>query len=182
MIFHERLNLAKGQQARIDLLNRILPPNVTDKLLQKERPEAESFDSVTILFSDIKGFTDISGKCPPGLVMNMLNDLYVIMDYCCKLLDLYKVETIGDAYMIASGITDGRDGADGAVAIANFAILVSYCCQFVLSPVDGSPIQLRLGAHSGPVTAGVVGNLMPRYCLFETPSMLRVEWSRTLRQ
>lgn len=139
---------------------------MADQLLQKKRPEVESYNNVTVLFSDIKGFTDLAAKCPPHLVMSMLNDLYMVMDYCCNHFNLYKVETIGDAYMIASGISDNRDSADGAVAVANFAILVLYCSKLVLSPVDGSPIELRIGINSGPVAAGVVGRLMPRYCLF----------------
>ena len=158
---------SQEEQSRDELLNKILPSHVMNSLLKKEEPEVESYDNVTILFSDIKDFTEISTSCPPRLVTAMLNEFDLIIDYCCSMFDLYRVETIGDAYVIASGIIDGRDGASGAAAIADFAILVSHCCELVHSPVDGSPIQLRLGVHSGPVTGGVIGrSTSPRYCLF----------------
>lgn len=86
------------------------------------------------------------------------------MDYVTSLFPLYKVETIGDAYMVASGLPEPN--AENCQALADFAILVSAAVEVVTSPLDGSPIRIRMGMHAGDVMAGVVGTMMPRYCLF----------------
>eukprot|EP01034_Spumella_vulgaris_P047225 gene47225-biopygen1412 len=82
------------------------------------------------------------------------------MDYCTSKFPLYKVETIGDAYMLVGGLP--TKDPKHAEAIADFALHVQTAVQAVKSPVDGSSIRIRIGIHSGSVMAGVVGNLMPR--------------------
>jgi len=80
---------------------------------------------------------------------------------------LYKVETIGDAYVIASGLFDPDDYLENVVTMANFALIVREVIQLVSNPLDNAnPIRIRIGAHVGDVLSGVVGNLMPRWCLF----------------
>ena len=83
------------------LLQQILPQKVADRILQGKAVEPESFDEVTIFFSDVVGFTNICAAVKPIQVVKMLNDLYTVMDYCTSLFPLYKVETIGDAYMVS---------------------------------------------------------------------------------
>jgi class 3 adenylate cyclase len=112
----------------------------------------------------VVGFTKISAGVEPIHVVRMLNQLYTVMDYCASLFPLYKVETIGDAYMVVGGLP--HPDADHAQHVADFAVLVRSAVAVVQSPLDGSPLRIRIGIHSGPVMAGVVGNLMPRYCLF----------------
>mmetsp|Transcript_8001 Transcript_8001/g.17480 ORF Transcript_8001/g.17480 Transcript_8001/m.17480 type:complete len:833 (-) Transcript_8001:571-3069(-) len=146
------------------LLQQILPPQVAKQLLSGNKVAPEEFESVTIFFSDVVGFTNICAAVSPIQVVKMLNELYTVMDYCTSHFPLYKVETIGDAYMLVGGLPV-RD-AKHAEQIADFALLVSKAVQAVKSPADGTPIRIRIGIHSGSVMAGVVGNLMPRYCLF----------------
>lgn len=155
-IIERKLNLA--------LVHQILPPKVAEQIIAGKTVVPETFPEVTIFFSDVVGFTTICSAVDPPRVVRMLNDLYTAMDYVTSLFPLYKVETIGDAYMLVGGLPS-RD-KDHALHIANFALLVQRAVQSVKSPVDGSPINIRIGLHSGPVMAGVVGNLMPRYCLF----------------
>jgi guanylate cyclase len=96
-----------------------------------------------------------------------LNDLYTCFDTAViEKFDAYKVETIGDAYMVASGVPV-RNGNRHAGEIAMLALeLLSEIRTFRIRHLADKQLQLRLGVHSGPVVAGVVGVKMPRYCLF----------------
>lgn len=127
---------------------------------------AESFDSVTIYFSDIVGFTTISAYSSPIEVVQLLNDLYTMFDSILNDFDVYKVETIGDAYMVVSGLPE-RNGNSHAGEIATMALtLLHHCGKFKIQHLPGIPLRLRIGLHSGPCVSGVVGLRMPRYCLF----------------
>lgn len=128
----------------------------------------ESFDMVTIYFSDIVGFTTISAYSSPFEVVQLLNDLYTMFDDICDDHDVYKVETIGDAYMVVSGLPI-RNGNKHAGEIATMALnLLHHCGQFKINHLPGIPLRLRIGIHSGACVSGVVGSKMPRYCLFGT--------------
>ena len=126
----------------------------------------ETFDNVTIYFSDIVGFTTISHYSSPIEVVQLLNDLYTLFDEILSGYDAYKVETIGDAYMVVSGLPI-RNGNRHAGEIATFALdLLHNCGKFQIKHLPGVPLRLRIGIHSGACVAGVVGLKMPRYCLF----------------
>lgn len=94
----------------------------------------------------------------------MLNRLYGVMDFLAGRFGLFKIETIGDAYVCACGLPESD--VNHAANVANFAIAVKHCCKTVKSPLDGSPIQLRIGVHSGACASGIVGVTNPRYCVF----------------
>nr|UQK61949.1 soluble guanylate cyclase 4 [Choanoeca flexa] len=154
-----------SEKARIhDLLHSILPPAIAESLSTGVTPDAERYDRVSILFSDIVGFTKISSSVPPNEVMAMLNELFSKFDALCEKYDVFKVETIGDAYMVASGLP--RPTEKHADNLAGFAIEMVACAEEVMSPMDGEPLQIRVGMHAGPCMAGVVGKQRPRYCLF----------------
>lgn len=84
------------------LVHQILPPKVAEQIIAGKQVAPESFDEVTIFFSDVEGFTTICSQVTPAEVVRMLNDLYTVMDYCTSLFPVYKVETIGDAYMVSA--------------------------------------------------------------------------------
>ncbi|XP_022105492.1 atrial natriuretic peptide receptor 2-like isoform X2 [Acanthaster planci] len=158
------LELEKQKTDR--LLYSMLPKPVADDLRQGIPSKAEAFESCTIFFSDIVGFTSLSSGSSPYEVVALLNKLYVTFDSIIDAYDVYKVETIGDAYMVVSGIPK-RNGLVHAGEIASMALdLVQVCETFVIPHRQNLKLRIRAGIHSGPVVAGVVGLKMPRYCLF----------------
>uniref|UniRef100_A0A915B3Z3 Guanylate cyclase n=1 Tax=Parascaris univalens TaxID=6257 RepID=A0A915B3Z3_PARUN len=148
-----------------DLLHQLLPPSVADQLISGRAVQAEAFDSVTIYFSDIVGFTALSSMSTPMQVVTLLNDLYMAFDGVVDNFRVYKVETIGDAYMVVSGLPERHD--QHASQIAQMALaLLHKVKNFVIRHRPDEQLKLRIGIHSGSVVAGVVGSKMPRYCLF----------------
>uniref|UniRef100_A0A3Q1JC36 Guanylate cyclase n=1 Tax=Anabas testudineus TaxID=64144 RepID=A0A3Q1JC36_ANATE len=158
--YHEEKRKAEA------LLYQILPHSVAEQLKRGETVQAEAFDSVTIYFSDIVGFTAISAESTPLEVVTLLNDLYTCFDAIIDNFDVYKVETIGDAYMVVSGLPV-RNGKLHGREIARMALaLLDAVRTFKIRHRPEQQLKLRIGIHSGPVCAGVVGLKMPRYCLF----------------
>ncbi|KAK3508354.1 hypothetical protein QTP70_022935, partial [Hemibagrus guttatus] len=162
-----RTALYKAERDRADQLNfMLLPGPVVRSLKETGRVEPELFDEVTIYFSDIVGFTTLCHYSTPMEVVDMLNDMYKNFDSILDSHDVYKVETIGDAYMVASGLPR-RNGNRHAVDICHMALdILEFMGTFQLRHLPGIPLWIRIGVHSGPCAAGVVGNKMPRYCLF----------------
>ncbi|XP_055624109.1 speract receptor isoform X2 [Toxorhynchites rutilus septentrionalis] len=148
------------------LLLEMLPRPVAEQLKRGHKVEAESYDLVTIYFSDIVGFTSMSAESTPLQVVDFLNDLYTCFDSIIGHYDVYKVETIGDAYMVVSGLPI-RNGLTHAAEIASMSLqLLDAVSEFKIRHRPNDRLYLRIGIHSGPVCAGVVGLKMPRYCLF----------------
>ncbi|PNH05682.1 Guanylate cyclase soluble subunit beta-2 [Tetrabaena socialis] len=133
---------------------------------------------VTVLFADIQGFTPMCGQLPATVVMRFLNDLFVRFDAELDSHGVYKVETIGDCYVVAGGLV--HEDADGMAAVRGsgeedaqqgarvfaFAQAMLRSASAVMLPTTGEPVRLRVGIHIGPVVSGVVGTHMPRFCLF----------------
>uniref|UniRef100_A0A094ZLF0 Guanylate cyclase n=1 Tax=Schistosoma haematobium TaxID=6185 RepID=A0A094ZLF0_SCHHA len=166
-IIEDRTQALRSEQKMADtLLNSMLPKQVVEMLRHGENVPPEAFEQCTIYFSDIVGFTTISSSSTPFEVVEFLNKLYTQFDDIIDRYDVYKVETIGDAYMVASGVPR-RNGERHAIAIADMSLdLVSVSHSFVIPHKPDEPLKIRVGLHSGPVCAGVVGLKMPRYCLF----------------
>ncbi|XP_063058165.1 atrial natriuretic peptide receptor 2-like [Engraulis encrasicolus] len=159
-------DLLQEKQKTDRLLYSMLPKPVADDLRQGRTAEAQSYSNATVYFSDIVGFTQLSGSSTPHQVVNFLNKLYTTFDDIIDNYDVYKVETIGDAYMVVSGVPK-ENGINHAGEIASMALdLISVCHAFKIPHKPTTQLKIRAGIHSGPVVAGVVGTKMPRYCLF----------------
>ncbi|KAK0174544.1 hypothetical protein PV327_010304 [Microctonus hyperodae] len=148
------------------LLFQMLPPSVAQQLKQTQQVPAEHYEAVTVYFSDIVGFTEIAAENTPLEIVTFLNSIYKLFDARIECYDVYKVETIGDSYMVASGLPV-RNGDKHVSEIATMALdLLAASSVFQIPKRPGERLQIRSGAHTGPVVAGIVGTKMPRYCLF----------------
>uniref|UniRef100_A0A914UU88 Guanylate cyclase n=1 Tax=Plectus sambesii TaxID=2011161 RepID=A0A914UU88_9BILA len=163
----ERTKALLEEQKKSDiLLYRMLPRLVADKLKAGQSIPPELFEQVTIMFSDIVGFTKLASQSSPLQVVSMLNELCTLFDGVIDEHDVYKVETIGDGYLVVSGLPN-RNGDVHAREIADMSLAFQRSVRtFKILHLPDETVQLRIGIHSGPVVAGVIGQTMPRYCLF----------------
>ncbi|GAU87943.1 hypothetical protein RvY_00723-2 [Ramazzottius varieornatus] len=148
------------------LLCQLLPRSVAEALTRGHTVDPEAYESVTIYFSDIVGFTELSANVLPMDVVSLLNELYTVFDNVIESFDVYKVETIGDAYMVSSGLPV-RNGNKHAREIALMSLRIRHdIANFTIPHRPQEKLLIRIGIHSGPCVAGIVGLKMPRYCLF----------------
>merc|ERR1712130_415520 len=149
-----------------DLISQVLPKQIADELAKGKTNEeiCKAYECVTMLFSDIVTFTVICSKLKPIQVVQLLNNMYTLFDFLCDQNAVYKVETIGDAYLIVAGCP--VKAANHALKICDMAFDMMDGITMLKVPGSGDDIHMRIGVHSGPVVAGVVGLKMPRYCLF----------------
>uniref|UniRef100_A0A667Z1N3 Guanylate cyclase n=1 Tax=Myripristis murdjan TaxID=586833 RepID=A0A667Z1N3_9TELE len=166
-LIRERTEELEVERQKTDnLVAQMLPKSVAQALKTGKPVKPEHFKEATLYFSDIVGFTTISALSEPIEVVDLLNDLYTLFDAIIGLHDVYKVETIGDAYMVASGVPS-RNGNRHAAEMANMSLDILHCIgTFKMRHMPELKVRIRIGLHSGPVVAGVVGLTMPRYCLF----------------
>jgi adenylate cyclase len=160
-IFRNFLNQQKSnriiqseKQKSDDLLLNILPLEVADELKEKGRAMARQFDDVTVLFTDFVDFTRISENLSPQDLVSELHRNFKAFDEIIERHGLEKIKTIGDAYMAVSGLPIANP--DHAILAARAALEIQ---AFVQQHLKGKthPFEIRIGLHSGPVVAGIVG-------------------------
>ena len=156
-----------AEKSRVEtLICELLPRSVFEQLKKGKQIQPEQFDNVTIFSSDIEGFTKIAACASPMGIVTLLNDLYMLFDNIIMKYDVYKVATIGDAYIVASGLPI-RNGDRHAAEIAAMALeMIKSIKGFEIPHIPGSFLNMRVGLHSGPCVAAIVGIKMPRYLLF----------------
>jgi len=148
----QQLEIEQKKSERL-LLN-VLPEPIAQRLKQKPEIIADSFASVTILFADIVGFTKMSTRISAPKLVELLNEIFSAFDELAIRHGLEKIKTIGDAYMVVGGLPVERP--DHAEAIAEMALDM----QEAIARIDikhREAFCMRIGIHSGPVVAGVIG-------------------------
>lgn len=149
------------QQAE-SLLRNVLPDEIAERLKKSEDMIADEFESASIMFADVVGFTPMAARMSPGDVVDLLNRLFTAFDQMVEVRDLEKIKTVGDAYMVAAGVPVPRD--DHTRAICELALAMQTHVQ---SHTFGSrQIAIRVGIASGPVTAGIIGTKKFSYDLW----------------
>lgn len=155
--------LAQEREKSERLLLNVLPASVAARLKEDPGTVADSFEDVTVLFADIVDFTPLSAQLSPEGTVKLLNEVFSRFDRLAGKHGLEKIKTIGDAYMVVGGLPEPR--ADHAGAVMAMAIeMQDEIARF--RGETGEPLQLRVGIHSGPVVAGVIGTKKFSYDLW----------------
>jgi adenylate cyclase len=150
------------EKSELLLLN-ILPKPIAERLKQGESVIADSFVEVTVLFADIVGFTQLSTHMLATELIVLLNEVFCTFDQLAEYHGLEKIKTIGDAYMVVGGLPTPR--SDHAEAVAEMALdIQSTIAQFKVD--NDKPLSMRIGIHTGPVVAGVIGKQKFSYDLW----------------
>uniref|UniRef100_A0A1A9WZ18 Guanylate cyclase soluble subunit beta-1 n=1 Tax=Glossina brevipalpis TaxID=37001 RepID=A0A1A9WZ18_9MUSC len=162
-------DLESEKQKTDRLLYSVLPKTVANELRHQRPVAPKRYDSVTLMFSGIVGFGQYCAENtdPEGAmkIVKMLNELYTVFDALTdskRNPNIYKVETVGDKYMAVSGLPDHCE--NHAKCIARLALDMMEMAKNV--KMGPNPMQITIGIHSGEVVTGVIGNRVPRYCLF----------------
>jgi class 3 adenylate cyclase len=161
--FHLERNLDAEKRRSEALLLNILPAEIATRLKAREEPLADTHESVSVLFADLAGFTDISRKMSAGELVNLLNDLFSRFDKLAEQHGAEKIKTIGDAYMVATGLKGSV--ADHAENIADLALGMQKAFGEFRQD-NNVDLKLRIGVHSGAVIAGVIGKQKFSYDLW----------------
>ena len=134
------------------LLLNVLPAQIAERLKKSEGIVAERFDEVSVLFTDIVGFTTLSTKLTPTELVELLNRLFSRFDELCDRHQVEKIKTIGDAYMAVGGLPEPRDGH--LEALAHVALEMHR----IVEEIGGAQgLAVRAGIHVGSAVAGVIG-------------------------
>ncbi len=146
---------AKSQR----LLLNVLPQRIIDRLAAGETRIADGHEDVTVLFSDVVGFTTISSELAPAALVEQLNELFSGFDAICDATGVDKIKTVGDAYLAVGGLDAatngaGESGSAGELAIAETALRMR---DFADDRAAAGGWRIRVGVHAGPIVAGVVG-------------------------
>ncbi|MEM7161603.1 MAG: adenylate/guanylate cyclase domain-containing protein [Bacteroidota bacterium] len=160
----DREIIRKERQKSEQLLLNILPEKIAKRLKSGEEKIAERFDNVTVFFSDIVGFTEMSKNIAPEELVDVLNNIFTRFDKLLVKHGLEKIKTIGDAYMCVSGLPEPK--VDHAARVARFALDVIKELDLIKKDKGQSGLSVRIGIHTGTVVAGVIGEQKFAYDLW----------------
>ena len=161
LVNRQRKKIKKEKKRSDELLLNILPSEVAEELKQKGSAEAKQFDDVTVMFTDFKNFTQISEKLSPAELVAEIHTCFKAFDNIIGIHNIEKIKTIGDAHMCAGGLPVAN--TTNATDVVNAAMEIQKFMQEHLQQRknEGNPefsgFEIRIGIHTGPVVAGIVG-------------------------
>ncbi|MGB0579892.1 MAG: adenylate/guanylate cyclase domain-containing protein [Limisphaerales bacterium] len=145
----------QDEQALVEkLLLNILPERVAERLKNGESPIVDQFEEATVMFADLVGFTGMFDRQQPKEIVQILNEIFSALDALSERHGLEKIKTIGDAYLVVSGIPSPRN--DHIAAMASMALEVNDTIAKLNRDTE-VPLEMRMGIHTGPVLAGIIG-------------------------
>ena len=147
-------DLTREREKSERLLRNILPDTIAEQLKNNVSTIAETYSSVSVLFADLCGFTTFSERVDASQLVDLLDDIFSAFDHLANAYGVEKIKTIGDAYMAVAGLPEARD--DHAEAVAGMALGMLEAFRGVMRN-RGLSMEVRIGIHSGPVVAGVIG-------------------------
>ena len=154
----ELVEIEKEKSERL-LLN-ILPASIARQLRNEGQTIANGHKMVTVMFADICGFTELSRNTSPSDLVTLLNGIFVAFDNIVENYGLEKIKTIGDCYMMVGGLPNHRD--DHAHAVADASLEMLEALEYI-NEQNNISLAMRVGVHSGPVVAGVIGKIKFTY-------------------
>jgi class 3 adenylate cyclase len=150
----QHLRLIQEQEKSELLLLNILPVSISERLKGGEQRCADSHANVSVLFADLVGFTRMSQGMTASQLVEVLHALFSEFDQLVEQAELEKIKTIGDCYMLVGGLPEARD--DHAKAVVSTALLMLEAMDR-FNEANNTELMMRIGIHSGPVVAGVIG-------------------------
>jgi len=158
ILLSQRNKIKQGKKRSDELLLNILPAEVAEELKAKGSAQAKHIDLVNVLFTDIIGFTEISSRMSAGDLVDEINACFSAFDRIIQEHGIEKIKTIGDSYMAAGGLP--TPNKTHAVDVVNAALAMQRFMKEreVARMAKGQTyFEIRLGVHTGPVVAGIVG-------------------------
>ena len=155
IVWYAYMLAADAEERSEKLLLNVLPNSIAERL--RDQPDsivADKFDEAAVMFADIKGFTKLSRTMSAEELVELLNRVFSDFDEVVEEIGVEKIKTIGDAYMVASGVPELND--DHAEKILLVAIRLQERLA-ALSEAEKIPLSMRMGIATGPITAGVIG-------------------------
>jgi class 3 adenylate cyclase/Tfp pilus assembly protein PilF len=158
---NRELKIAKYQEQE-KILHNMLPASIANRILEGETTIAEEVEEVSIFFADIVGFTQLSERLSPEILLHELNTIFTEFDLIAKKYGVEKIKTIGDSYMAVCGVPNPY--IDHSDRLAQFALEVLENTQSMI--LGSSRLNLRIGMHCGKAIAGVIGEHKYAYDLW----------------
>lgn len=152
----QNAELDSERQKSESLLLNILPEPIAIRMKAGERSIADIYPRASVLFADISGFTPLAGRMPANELIKILGDIFAEFDHIIRDTGVTKIKTIGDAYMVAAGVADGL--TDHAQKLTDAALQFIDPKGNAGKILEKHDIRIRIGLHTGPLVAGVIGN------------------------